>query len=170
VNRAGGRTSRRWLMTVLLVTTFCFAELLSQPAGSSKHVQVESKLAVTQVKRGSSFEAEVVLRIAAGWHINSHTPSQDYMIATALEIEPTEGLIVSDIRYPKATMAKLALSEDSLSVYEGTVSIIVPFTSTEKLPAGRNSAVGKITIQACNDKVCLPPSTISIALPFEVVP
>jgi thiol:disulfide interchange protein DsbD len=157
-------------MTVLLATTVCFAGLWSQPAGSSKHVQVESKLAVTQVKKGSSFEAEVVLRIAAGWHINSHKPSQDYMIATAVEIEPTEGLIVSDILYPKATMTKLALSDDSLSVYEGTVSIIVPFTSTEKLPAGKNSAVGKITIQACNNKVCLAPSILSIAFPFEVIP
>jgi len=158
------------LIATLLTSALCFSGLLSQPGGSSKYVQVESKITVTQVKKGSSFEAETVVKIAGGWHINSHKPSQEYMIATTIEIEPMEGLIVSDIRYPKATMAKLALAEDSLSVYEGTVSIVVPFMSTDKLAPGKNSAVGKITIQACNDKVCLAPSRISITLPFEVVP
>lgn len=158
------------IIAVLLTTALCVSGLLSQPARSSKHVQVESKMSLTQVKRGSSFEAEIILKIAAGWHVNSHKPSQEYMIPTTIEIESKEGLIVSDIRYPKATMAKLALAEDSLSVYEGTVSVIVPFTSTDKLAPGKTSAVGKITIQACNDKICLAPSTITIAIPFEVVP
>lgn len=170
MRHAAGMTSGTRLVIALLTTALCFSGLSSQPAGSSKYVQVESKLSVTQVKKGSSFEAEVVLKVATGWHVNSHKPSQEYMIPTAIEIEPKEGLLVTEIRYPKATMAKLALAEDSLSVYEGTVSIVVPFASTEKLAPGKNFVVGKITIQACDDKVCLPPSTITITLPFEVVP
>ena len=135
---------------------------------SAQTVHVEYKQSVDRVVKGSTFQMAVLLRIDKGWHINSHRPTSEFLIPTTFELEPKEGLIVTDIRYPKGKSAKLGFSEQPLDVFEGTVSIFASIKVSEKFMAGSDTLRGKLRLQACNDQLCLAPSTINVSLPMMV--
>jgi thiol:disulfide interchange protein DsbD len=153
----------------LIVCSCCLSFLRAQPAASSKHVGVVPKDSIETIKRGGDVLTTIALRIADGWHINAHEPSQEYMIGTKLTFESNEELSVVGITYPKATITKLSQADEPLRVYDGTVSILVRIKAPLDAEAGRRSLKGTITVQACNDKVCLPPSSLPVAIPVEVI-
>ena len=88
----------------------------------------------TIVTVAPSFETHAaggaVLRLQAtlspGWHVNSHKPSEDYLIATAARLEPVPGVTFGEAHYPAGIQKKFGFSESPLSVYEGTFAIEVP--------------------------------------------
>jgi thiol:disulfide interchange protein DsbD len=155
----------RLLLAFVLTTSFC----LAQPAETSAHVGIDTKLSVDKVAPGSNFQAVVILHIAEGWHVNSHTPTHDYLIGTNLTLEPREGFIVTDIRYPKGGLLKFDFAEDTMDVYEGTVPIFVSLKASDKLASGTDTLAGTLEAQACNNQVCIAPSSIPIRIPVEVV-
>ena len=58
-------------------------------------------------------------RIAAGYHVNSHTPSEDYLIPTVVRVSPAPGLTAAEPKYPAGEMKKFAFADRPLSVYAG---------------------------------------------------
>ncbi len=139
------------------------------PGSSAGKVQVQPKLSVDKVPAGTTFRAAAVLSIADGWHINSHTPTYDYLIATSLELQQREGIIVTDLRYPKGTNLKFGFAEDSLSVYAGNPVIFFTMKVSEKAAIGNDTLRAVLEIQACNNQVCLAPASIIIPIPLEIV-
>ncbi len=158
------RTLRFFLPILLGVST-----LVAQTGSSSSHMELSAKLSVDKVARGSSIQMAVILDIGTGWHVNSHTPTHDYLIGTSFDLGPKEGYIVTDIRYPKGKMMKFDFSEDSLEVYEGRVPIFVSLKVSDKLAASKDTLFGTVQVQACNNQICLAPSAIPVVLPFDVV-
>jgi len=141
---------------------------LAQMGSTASHVQLTTKLSVDKVARGSEFQAVVKIHIAEGWHVNSHTPTHDYLIGTVFSLEPKEGYIITDIRYPRGNRLKFDFSEDPLDVYEGDVSILVSFKASNKLPVGADTLVGSLQMQACNNQICIAPSSIPVLIPVTV--
>lgn len=95
--------------------------------------------------------------LASGWHVNSHRPSEEYLIATEARLDPVSGVRFGSARYPDGQMMKFGFSESPLSVYEGSFTIEVPVTWDAALPAPGLS--GSIEYQACNDTRCLAPAS-----------
>ncbi|HTP14014.1 MAG TPA: protein-disulfide reductase DsbD domain-containing protein [Bacteroidota bacterium] len=135
---------------------------------SAVNVQVSSKTLDQVARPGGTVRAEVKLVIANGWHINSHAPSQEYMIATSLVVDSTAAFPASGIRYPEARSVRLSLAESPLTLYEGTVVIQVTCTVAPDAPKGKHVLNGTVTFQACNDKVCLAPSAVPLKIPVTV--
>jgi hypothetical protein len=113
------------------------------------------------VNAGKASPVTLHFRIAPGLHINSHTPSEDYLIPTTFSIP--EG---ADVRLDKATYpagANITLPADpktKISVYTGEFAIQAHIVST----AGNHLVEAKLRYQACNDSQCLPPKTIPVAI------
>lgn len=105
-------------------------------------------------------EGTLVLQVtlASGWHVNSHRPSEEYLIATEARLDPAGAVRFGEARYPDGKMMKFAFSESPLSVYEGSFTIEVPVTWDEARPAPALS--GSIEYQACNDTKCLAPASV----------
>ena len=139
------------------------------PSSSAGKVQTESKVSVDKAAAGSTFKAAVILKIAEGWHINSNTPTYDYLIATSLDPKQREGFIVTDVRYPKGEKLKFGFAEDSLSVYEGSPVIFFTVKLSAKVKAGPDTLLASLQVQSCNNQVCLAPATINVAIPLEIV-
>ena len=103
-----------------------------------------------------------VLRIDAtladGWHVNSHHPSEDYLIATSVRLDPTPGIQFGEPKYPEGKSKKFAFAEKPLSVYEGSFAIEVPLTLTGSQPP---EAAGAVAFQACSDTQCLAPDSVA---------
>jgi thioredoxin:protein disulfide reductase len=97
--------------------------------------------------------------IASGWHVNSHRPSEEYLIATEAHLDAQPGVTFGAPVYPPGVEKKFAFSESALSVYEGTFAIEVPVLWDAARPPSAIS--GKIDYQACNDKSCLAPASVA---------
>ena len=100
-------------------------------------------------------------RVAPGWHVNSHKPSEDYLIPTAVRMDPDPGVTAGEPQYPAGKLVKFAFAEKPLSVYEEHFTVEVPLTFRDAVP---RLLSGSVDFQACNDKQCLAPASAK----FEV--
>ena len=102
-----------------------------------------------------------------GYHANSHTPSESYLIPLRLTWEPGP-LEAVDVVYPKPQMEKYEFADKPLSVYTGNFEIVTKFKVGASAPDGPNLAVGKLRYQACTNNLCLPPKTVEVKLPVVI--
>src|SRR5664279_4144075 len=117
---------------------------------------------------GSPFRLAVVAEIKAGWHVNSHTPKEDFLIPTEIRIKPAAGLVFSPVKYPKHKETKFSFSDQPLAVYEGRTVFLVPGTVDAKAAPGPRTLTAVISYQPCNDNQCLPPAELTTTLTLEV--
>jgi hypothetical protein len=137
------------------------AWLGSVPAGTADKPDVQTKVIVTeQAAAGSKVPVIVEMSIASGFHVNSHTPSDKFLIPTNVAVSATTGSL-SAFRYPRDVEKRFSFSDKPLKVYEGTVR----FESDLDLPADAKGEVriqGALTYQACNDVQCFAPARIPL--------
>lgn len=145
-----------------------FISVAASAQTSASVVKIRPEQSVYKVKQGSPFQVGVVLEIDSGYHINSNAPSEPFLIATKLKVEPLAGLRANAVRYPKAKVQKFEFSEKPMSVYEGRVVLRFTARSLAGLSVGSHTISGKLTIQACDDKACLRPQTVDVKIPLEV--
>src|SRR5699024_8912691 len=131
-------------------------------------VEVESVTRYDTIPAGDEAQFAVVMDIEEGWHLNAHNPTLDYLIGVDLSMDASDHAIVSDIQYPKPLQTKFSLAEDVVDVYEGKPEILVQLIISVTLKPGTYPVAGDLQVQACCDKVCLPPSTVSINLPIPI--
>jgi len=163
--------ARRWSLLLSLLGVLLVTPVSARQIGSSSEskVEINSKLSVDKAAAGSTFKVAVILKIAEGWHINSHTPTYDYLIGTTLEPVQREWFIVTDVRYPEGEKTKFGFAEDSLSVYQGSPTIFFTVKLSNKAPRGRDTLRAKVEVQSCNNQVCLAPASIDVVIPIEIV-
>lgn len=136
---------------------------------SDSKVQTSTLLSVNKVHPGSQFQAAVILNIQEHWHINAHVPSMKFLIGTELKLTLPEGVQLLDMRYPEAKELKFDFAEETLKVYDGSSTIFIVLKVSRDMAIGEHKIVGKLQVQACDDQVCLAPSTKDMVIPFEVV-
>jgi len=127
-------------------------------------VKPRAYVSLEPVPRGKEFEVAVVASIVTGYHVNSHKPTDPYLIPTTVSAKLPKGFQLVDTIYPPGVEKRFPFSPDKpLNVYSGSVTLRL------KLTAQKDAALGAATIpltlryQACNDAACLPP----VSLPVE---
>ncbi len=139
------------------------------PSESAEIVEVVVRLPKDGVRAGTAFEAFVMVQVADGWHVNAHEPTQPYFIGTALDITPRDDLRVEAAYYPDPLFRTFGFTDDTLAVYEGEIAIILAARASEALAAGTHTLRSSLRVQACNDQICLRPSTVEVPIPVEIV-
>ena len=135
----------------------------SHPAPKNDAVQYLFPEQVT-VAAGKSAPVALHFRIAQGLHINSHTPSDEYLIPTVFSIPDGQGVKLDTASYPSGAIITLPSDpKTKLNVYTGEFIIQTKIVSS----AGNHLVQGKLRYQACNDSQCLPPKTITV--PIDVI-
>jgi thiol:disulfide interchange protein DsbD len=122
-------------------------------------LKVDASLAPSAAGKGL---LTIRARLESGWHVNSHKPSEDYLIATEVKLDPAEGARFGEATYPEGKLQKFAFSDTPLSVYAGEFVIEVPVEWNGSAPP---AVSGSIEYQTCNDAQCLAPTS----LPFHSV-
>jgi uncharacterized protein len=121
------------------------------------------KVSVTIEPAGDRYRIAVRLDIERGFHVNANPASYDYLIATSVSFEGVTPLAVT---YPEPVLFKPIFARDGIKVYEGSPNVIATIARKD-LPAGR-TVRGTVSVQACDDQACLPPSRLPItAAPVE---
>jgi DsbC/DsbD-like thiol-disulfide interchange protein len=122
-----------------------------------------------QAKVGATVDAKVSLQLRPGYHVNSNTPSDAYLIPLKLTWNPGAPLEAVGITYPKPRMEKYSFSPTPLSVFSGTFELAVHFQVPATALQGPTSVSGKLRYQACNDNMCLPPKDLPVTLQVDIV-
>jgi hypothetical protein len=118
-------------------------------------------------KRGEIAAADFNVQLKTGYHVNSNTPSDAYLIPLKLSWNagPAE---VQDVVFPAPKMEKYQFSSTPLSVFTGNFRIQTKFKILPNAPLGETTLTGKLRYQACNDQMCLPPRNVDVKLPVFV--
>jgi thioredoxin:protein disulfide reductase len=126
-------------------------------------------MAANAAHPGSWAKVAVVAHVTAGYHINAHKPSFDYLIPTEVKFDTIHGIAAARIMYPPGTPEKLSFSDDPLSVYHGNFTIALVLKIPAGVALGTYTMKGKLDYQACNDRACMAPSSLALAFPVKVV-
>ncbi len=119
-------------------------------------------------KAGSAFTSKVTATLANGFHTNSHTPAESYLIPLTLKWTDDGGIEAGEVEYPKPDMLKLPFEEKPLSVLTGKFMLATKFKVAAGAQPGPVTVAGKLRYQACNDKACFAPKTVEVKLPVTI--
>ena len=157
------RTCSIRLAPVLLLLAGPWQPLRAQ----SKGVLSASSETKLTIQRGATGEVRIKAVLQPGFHVNSNTPSEDYLIPLKLTWAK-EPLQAEQVIYPKPQMEKYAFSPKPLSVFSGTFEIVSRFKAPAEAHNGPAIMNGKLRYQACNDRECLAPRTIDVPVSIEI--
>ena len=83
------------------------------------------------------------------------------LVPTTLRVTSQHASDLAATEYPPPHMLQLAFAEQPIPVYHGDVEIILRFGSTIAPAPGLELS---LTYQACDDRACLPPVTMKLAV------
>ena len=117
---------------------------------------------------GSTVAVKLSLELRSGYHCNSNKPNDDYLIP--LKLTWAAGPLESpEVVYPAPQLEKYSFSETPLSVYTGNFELTTKFKVAASGTPGMGTATGKLRYQACTDRMCLPPKTIDVSVPLDLI-
>ncbi len=133
----------------------------------TKYLSLGSVKKVT-LKAGKAGEVDLPIVIGAEFHIQANPASLPRLIPTTLDLTNEVGIEVGKPVYPKGNTYQQQGSQDSISVYSGSVNIKVPLAVKLGAKAGTYMIKGKLRYQACNDKICFFPMSVPVEIPLLV--
>ncbi|MFH1741963.1 MAG: DUF255 domain-containing protein [bacterium] len=165
--------------SLVLATAMYFDEIPSQEiqqteAEADAHLRkppltIEAFISQSTIAPSQIFHLALRISIDKGWHINSNTPDQDYLLPTTIELKQNLSAAMGNVDYPEGKNIVFDFSPDPMSVYEGTIWIKAPVTIAENAQNGPIELKLKIHTQACDNKACQAPTIHTIPIRVEVL-
>jgi len=131
-------------------------------------VKTHTYVSLEPVPRGKDFEVAVVVDINRAYHMNSHHPSDAYLIPTTITPKLPEGITLVDSIYPPGHDKKFSFADKPLNVYAGKVTLRLKLVAGEKVPLGDTTIPVTLRYQACNESACLPPVKIPVETQVKI--
>jgi hypothetical protein len=135
----------------------------NRPAAKPPQVQYLYPEQIT-VAAGKPQTVTLHFRIAPGLHINSHDPSEKFLIPTVLSVPQNSGVRLTAASYPQGVQFTLPADPSTkLSVYTGDFAIETRLVAVP----GDHLVQARLRFQACDENACMPPKTITA--PIDVI-
>ena len=132
-------------------------------------VKPRAFVSLSPVPRGKEFQVALAVEIAHGYHMNSHHPTDQYLIPTTLTPKLPTGFELLDTLYPPGRVEKFSFSPDKgLDVYSGSVTLKLRLVAHNDAPIGAVTFPVTLRYQACNDTTCLPPVKVPVDIRVDV--
>ena len=151
-------------LTLLVATASLLGTAFSQ---SRPNVLTFSPPTSIAAKPGETTNATLSITVASGYHANSNKPVDAYLIPLQLTWNPGP-LTATSVVFPKPQIQKLGFSAKPVSVFTGNFDIVTRFKVASEAAPGTSTVTGKLHYQACDDRSCLPPATIEVAVPVAI--
>ncbi|HJQ67958.1 MAG TPA: cytochrome c biogenesis protein CcdA [Blastocatellia bacterium] len=149
------------ILAAIAVTPIAFGQ-------SDRVVKAQGYASVDAVRPGDKFKLAVVINVEPGYHINAHVPTTPDLIATAVAIEPAAGIRFAEPKYPAPTHQRFEFAPDTeLAVHEGAVYVLIDAEADKSLALGETTIRATLTVQSCNDRLCLAPADIKLEIPLR---
>jgi hypothetical protein len=137
---------------------------VAQMKSSGDVVAVKPARTALSAAAGERIEFEVKLDIERRWHLYAHGDTN----FIGVDLVPDEGFPLSGFvaAYPEGHEKEFF--GEKLFMLEGKNVIKAAAQVPAELPAGEHVLDLKMTVQACDDKVCLPPAYLPVRLTLQV--
>lgn len=158
---------KQFFRIALFVTLFAsvsLAQLFEQP----DIVKVDLLAAQNKIQPGIKMDLAIRVTIDPAYHINSNTPTDEFLIPTEIRFEPVYAASFGQIIFPKAKLARFGFSDQDLSVFAGTITIFSDLTTAPDFDQDTVKISATFSYQACNDQVCLAPAEKKLMLAVPV--
>ncbi len=162
------RTSRFGAGAAAVAAGLCLAAVAGGQFRPPAKASLEAVADLTSYAGGESVRIAAVVTVDDGWHIQSHTPSFDYLIPTEIAFELPADWPQPDVSYPDHIMWQSEFEADPLAVYEHEAVIHAELDVPADAVAGTVEVPVELTYQACNDRTCLPPTTAEATVSLEI--
>jgi hypothetical protein len=110
-----------------------------------------------QLAPGDRGRIVVIIDVPEGCHVQSAQPADPFLIPTSVELAAPDGVTTGEPVYPPAVCERYEWTPVELSVYRGTVEVVVPIQVAIDAPSGPLPIVGRVRFQGCTEYTCLPP-------------
>ncbi len=138
---------------------------------SEEPVSVAGFSSRLEIAPGEEFRVALKISIDDQWHVNSNSPTQDFLIPTAVTLDDNSGYKIVKFRYPQGDRKAFEFNPDEpLSVYGGSIWIDLLLASDSLAESGDLPLSVNLTTQACNDRYCLAPVTQILEFPIKIDP
>jgi thiol:disulfide interchange protein len=157
---------------VCLLTLFAAVPAAGQLIGDP--VRVDVQWDADRARAGDQRVLAVVIDLDDKWHINPDAArTHQGLIPTRVEAAVEgEGLSVGPVQFPEPKQVEVNYTgtPELLNAYEGRVVLYVPVIVAYDAAAGAATLNVRVTYQACDDVMCLPPRTVTFDPSIEIVP
>lgn len=183
-NKAGTRTMRFPVVAAVLLFSVCFVSSMSAQQSaleqgtrpvSVKTLYLEMKYYATKdvVQPGSRITLVADFVLPPKMHV--YSPEVKGYIPIKLELDPSVNFTAQPAEYPPGELILLPAIKEIVPVYQerfritqevtmGSASALQPLISSQKPLAIR----GKLSYQACDDKMCYLPQTMPLTWTLKV--
>lgn len=136
-----------------------------KPAAKKDKIKSQAFLSTPKLMPGKSTRIAFVLKVDPGWHINPNPADRDEAIPTSVSVTSKLGTKLTNISYPAPK--EHIVDGEVMQIYEGEVKIFADLAVPAKA-TGQETLQLNIEYQACTDKFCDRPRTVSFATEIEI--
>ena len=165
--------TRLWLVvavSAVAATVSAQSFFKNQPPRLALDVRVEGALSTP------TRTAHVTLSATPIPGVHVYSPGNPDYVPVSVTVTPVEGLAIGSPAFPPGEHYFFAPLKQAVKVYSKPFMVRIPVKASAeflKRPAGEPVVLkGVLSYQACDDKVCFPPQTLSFAanVPLRVKP
>ena len=153
---------------LLALGLLCFLNF-AQSEENSGRTSIKLYQNLDKLPLNSKLKIAVKVNIESGWHINSNSPNDEFLIPTSFDLLTDRDFEITTIKYPDSTILNLSFSDEPVSVFEGEFFIGVIIDVPEDLELGDLQIPVELYYQACNDQTCEPPQAVKSTIEISVV-
>lgn len=129
-----------------------------QPARAQINVDVKTFLEADGVHPGGTLRAALRVTLPKGYHVNSDTPLEPYLIPTKVTFELPDEIALREVVYPEAINLDQAGAAKPLAVFEETFVMGVSLDVSDSAGIGDHVLQATVHYQACDEKACYMPA------------
>lgn len=155
---------RQTFLAVTLLAATAFAQSGKAPSVSMAPV------GLVTAQRTKQTIVDLDFRVASGFHINSNAPKSEFLIPTALKMDPPTDIALGKTEYPEGKDVSFPFSPDEkLNVYSGDFTIHLTVHPLRSVVPGKYVMRGTLRYQACDNAQCFPPKNLPVSFDVKVV-
>jgi hypothetical protein len=142
------------------------------PIDLTQWLELHAWVAPRDVRRGEEGYFVLEVKIPPNGHIQSHQITDPFLVAAELMLDPADGITFGNVQYPPPSEEKVfdwVWMKRVLSVYTGTIRLVVPFTVATAAARGTKKLRARLNYQGCTVADCLPPNTQMIEDEISII-
>lgn len=122
------------------------------------------------LKRGANFDVTITGQLDPGWHLYALQEPEGGPIATEVAIAEGDPADLLRVDEGKPRVVPDPLFQKPTRFFEGSADFTLHLQAARDAHAGPTGLHILVRYQSCNDRVCLPPRTDTVAVPLSMAP
>lgn len=123
---------------------------------------------LVELARRASTDVVLTFRVADGHHVQANPAANEFLIPASLELRDACGVKSGPPVYPPPVALRLEGTDRDLAVWDHSFQIVVPLRAGRFARRGDCVLRGTFVFQACDERTCLAPMSIGVALPVRI--